>query len=99
MNKEEIQESIDNINAMRDSHIYWAEYFENNPDIEKKYVKTGDWDTAKEHRNIINQYDKVLDILKSFIIQEPLIINIQNDFIGGEFFIDMLIKRINELIE
>lgn len=63
--KKGIRESIKNISAMQDSHIYWAEYFEDNPDIEKEYVATGDWNTAEEHRNLINQYDRVLNILKS----------------------------------
>ena len=61
----DIQGSIDNINAMKKTHLKWAEYFEANPNIEQEYIETGEWDTAEQHRNYINQYDKVLKILKS----------------------------------
>ena len=64
INEKDVQEAINNINIMKQSHISWAEFFEANPNIEKEYVLTGEWDTAKEHRNIINQYNKILDILK-----------------------------------
>ena len=63
----DVRKSIKNVKAMRHSHVFWAEYFEANPDVEKEYVATGEWDNAKEHRNLIDQYDKILDILKSFI--------------------------------
>ncbi len=49
---------------MKQTHVGWAEYFEGNPVIEKGYVATGEWDTAEEHRNIVNKYDKVLNILE-----------------------------------
>jgi len=61
---DKIQKAINNINVMKNTHICWAEYFEANPDIEKEYIDTGVWDGAKEHRNIINQYNEVLDILE-----------------------------------
>ena len=67
INKKDIQISIRDINMMRQTHIDWAIYFETNPDIEKEYIKTGEWDTAKEHRNIIAKYDNVLGILKQLL--------------------------------
>ena len=63
--KSHIQESIDDLNFMKESHAQWAEYFEDNPNIEKEYVDSGEWDTAEEHRNLVSKYDKVLDILKN----------------------------------
>ncbi len=61
----DVKESIDNINAMKKTHLNWAEYFEKNSDIEQKKVETGEWDTAEKHRDYVNQYDKVLKILNS----------------------------------
>ena len=62
--KADVQESIDNVNAMKLSHIGWAEHFKDNPDIEKEYVATGKWDSAKTHREYVMKYDKILDLLK-----------------------------------
>ena len=67
INKKDIQVAIRDINMMRKTHIDWAEYFEANPNIEKRYIETGEWDTSKEHRNIITKYDNVLDILNQLI--------------------------------
>ena len=61
----DLQESIDDIVAMRRSHINWAKYFEANPDIEKEYIATGKWDSAKKHRDYVKKYDKVLIYLNS----------------------------------
>uniref|UniRef100_A0A6M3IXS5 Uncharacterized protein n=1 Tax=viral metagenome TaxID=1070528 RepID=A0A6M3IXS5_9ZZZZ len=64
MKKDKIKIAINDIEKMRRTHIQWAEYFEKYPDIEKKYIETGEWDNAKEHRNLVKQYDNVLNILK-----------------------------------
>lgn len=48
------------IESMQLTHIHWAEYFEANPEKEKEYVATGEWDNAKEHRRIVKIYDEVL---------------------------------------
>jgi len=65
INKQNIQKAITDIEKMRKTHIQWAEYFEKHPDIERAYIGTGEWDSAKEHRNLVKQYDNVLNILKS----------------------------------
>ncbi len=59
----EITEAIENIKSYRQIHIAWAKHFKVNPDIEKKYVETGEWDSAKAHYEYANQYDKVLRLL------------------------------------
>ena len=64
-NLNDIKESINIINAMKETHLNWAEYFEDNPDIEKEYIATGNWDSAEKHRKIIKQYDKILSVLES----------------------------------
>ena len=62
--EQEIQKAIVDIEKMRGTHIQWAEYFEGNPDIEGAYIGTGEWDSAKVHRDLVKQYDNVLNILK-----------------------------------
>ncbi len=59
-----IQESINDVVRMKRIHVQWAEHFETNPDEEKEYVATGEWDTAKEHRKYVEKYNKILNILK-----------------------------------
>ncbi len=58
-----VKKAIKDISKMRQTHIDWAEHFEKNPQIEKKYVATGNWDNAIKHRKIIADYDNVLKIL------------------------------------
>jgi len=65
INKQNIQKAINDIDKMRKTHIQWAEYFEKYPDIEKKYIATNDWDNAEIHRDLIQQYDNVLNILNN----------------------------------
>ena len=60
-----IKEAISDVEYMKESHICWAEYFEENPEIEKKYVSTGDWDNAHTHREYVKKYDNILEILNS----------------------------------
>lgn len=55
---------IGEIERYKQSHIVWADYFEKNPEIEKEYTSTGEWDDAKEHRHIIAVYDEVIDRLR-----------------------------------
>ena len=58
-----IKMAINDIEYAKESHAAWAKRF-SNPIIEKKYVKTGEWDTAKEHLNWVKKYNRVLRILK-----------------------------------
>ena len=44
-------------------HKEWAEYFEQNSEKEKQYIKTGEWDTAEDHRKIEKQYQRIIDYL------------------------------------
>ena len=60
----DISKAIESIRRFRETHLRWAEYFEANPDVEKEYVDTGEWDSAKEHREIIETYDVVLASLQ-----------------------------------
>ena len=70
--KQNIQKAISDIERFSQTHIDWANHFEAYPDIEKKKVKTGNWDTAKEHRQIVADYDNVLDILRSCLVKQPV---------------------------
>ncbi len=47
----------------RDIHVQWAEHFERNPEIEKEKVATGEWDTAKKHRELAREYDQVISLI------------------------------------
>lgn len=53
---------------MRKTHIQWAEYFEKHPDIEGAYIGTGEWDSAEKHRDLVQQYDNVLNVLAPLLI-------------------------------
>lgn len=85
-----IQELINSINEMKRAHLEWAEYFEANPDIEKQYVATGEWADAKKHRDYVNQYDKILNILNSLEAEsikcdcEERMLNIQQKIRTGD---------------
>jgi hypothetical protein len=59
----EVQQAVSDIQAMRQTHVDWAEHFEKHPEIEKQYLATGEWDDAKEHRRIIASYDRVIRLL------------------------------------
>lgn len=39
-----------------EAHIAWADWFEANPEKEATYVATGEWDSAKDHRTIADNY-------------------------------------------
>ena len=66
----EIKKAIKDIRHMQQIHIGWAERFEADPDVEREYVETGEWDTAEAHRNIIKNYDRVLRLLAYLKIKE-----------------------------
>jgi len=68
INKQNIQKAIDDIAKMRKTHIQWAEYFEKHPDIEGAYIGTGEWDSAEKHRDLVQQYDNVLNVLAPLLI-------------------------------
>jgi len=63
INEQDIQKAIIDIEKMRKTHVQWAEYFEKYPDIEKEYIKTNEWDSAKIHRELVQQYNNVLNVL------------------------------------
>ena len=67
MKRKKIRKAIKDIKAMQKTHKHWAKYFEKHSAIEKEYIATGEWDTAKEHRKIIKQYENVLNILNSIL--------------------------------
>ena len=62
--KEKIKKVIKDVKWMKDIHRQWAEYFEKNPEIEKEYVATGEWDSAKEHRELMADYDNILNVIE-----------------------------------
>ena len=72
--KEDVLASIKDVYEMRLTHEQWAAYFENNPAIEKRFVKTGDWDSAKIQREFVVKYDKILVLLR-FILKEKHYVN------------------------
>ena len=45
---------------MRQTHISWAEYFEEHPDVAAEYTATGEWDSAVEHRRLATIYDHAI---------------------------------------
>lgn len=63
--KKEIKQAIKDIKFFSKTHIDWAIYFEENPNIEKEHTATGEWDSAKQHRKIVTKYDNILKILTS----------------------------------
>jgi len=54
---------ISELEKYKQTHIAWAEYFEQHPEIEKEYLATGEWDTAKEHRRIASVYDDTINYI------------------------------------
>jgi hypothetical protein len=66
---EQVATVIEELAFMRQTHVGWAEHFERDPAIEAKYVATGEWDGAKEHRRCIDVYDRAIATIKE--LQEP----------------------------
>jgi hypothetical protein len=60
----DINQAIEDIRHFSCTHKDWAEHFEKNPSIEKEHLKSKEWSSAKEHREIIAKYDNVLSILE-----------------------------------
>ena len=61
--RERFERTLAFLKANGETHTRWAEYFEANPDEEAKYVATGDWDDAKEHRRLEAGYAEAIDLL------------------------------------
>jgi hypothetical protein len=61
----DVKQAIIDIEHFNKTHIDWAEYFEKNPEKEKEYLETGEWSSAKEHREIVSKYGNVLKILEA----------------------------------
>lgn len=57
------------------THRKWAEYFKSNPEIEKEMVSSGQWEDAKAHRKLEQQYEEVIQI----IANQSLEIDTQKD--------------------
>lgn len=45
------------LTANGETHRKWADFMEANPEQEARYVATGDWDNAKEHRRLQAGYE------------------------------------------
>jgi len=60
----EKENHIDFLNGCKESHIGWADYFEDNPEIESVYVATEEWDSASKHRTFADKYQEVIDYIK-----------------------------------
>jgi len=71
MDIKNVLKAIDDITKMRKTHIQWAEYFEKYPNIERKHIETGEWHSAKEHRDLVKQYDNVLNVLTGILTIKP----------------------------
>ena len=63
IDKSEVELAISDMSNCRQTHVVWAEYFEKYPEAERTYGETVH--PAKEQREIIAQYDRVLRILNS----------------------------------
>jgi hypothetical protein len=61
----EVGALIDELTFMRKTHVGWAEHFEREPEVEARYVATGEWDDAKEHRRCIDVYDRAIAAINS----------------------------------
>ena len=59
----DIKKAMKDIMEFSKSHKEWAEFFEKYPEIEKKYLKTGEWDSANKHREIIKKYEHIAGLL------------------------------------
>lgn len=55
--------AINFIKFCQKTHEDWAVYFEKQPELEEKYIRSGEWDSANEHRRIIEEYNNVLACL------------------------------------
>jgi len=42
------------------THTEWAECFERDPEMEKVYVGSGEWEDAAAHRRLEKQYEQVI---------------------------------------
>lgn len=60
----ELEQAIADIQEARLTHVHWAEHFERHPEAEKDYIETGEWDSAKIHREWEAKYDRVLIMLE-----------------------------------
>lgn len=60
---ERVEAVAEFLRANGETHRKWAEYFEAYPDLEEKYVATGEWDDAKEHRRLEAGYVEAIEML------------------------------------
>jgi len=65
----QIEQVITDLEDMKESHELWANKFEANPEDEKKYVATGEWDDAKTHRGYIAKYECIIGLIKQLDIE------------------------------
>jgi hypothetical protein len=62
---EEVRAAVADMAFYRRTHDDWARYFETHPEVAARYVATGEWDDAAEHRRICEKYDRVLRLLRA----------------------------------
>ena len=58
------KECIDFLNYCIKAHNSWVKCFEANPEEEARYVATGEWDSAKKHREYTDTYQKIIEYIK-----------------------------------
>jgi hypothetical protein len=56
-------EDIELLKIAQESHRGWADHFERHPELEKLYLKTGEWDDAQTHRKFEKMYGRLLALL------------------------------------
>jgi len=60
----QIEQAIADLEVMKESHELWAKLFGADPETEKEYVDTGEWDNAKTHRKYVVKYECIIDLIK-----------------------------------
>lgn len=61
----DFDKAIRDLRMMRRTHVRWYRYFKRNPEIEARYVATGEWDDAAEHARLVAMYDNAIACLKA----------------------------------
>lgn len=53
-------EALAFLRSNRDTHTRWAEYFEQNPEVEAEYLATGVWEGAADQRRLEREYNAAI---------------------------------------
>jgi len=67
LSKNDVIQAINTLKNMSKTHKLWAKYFEFNPEIEKRYVDSGEWHDAKTHRDFVKKYNHIINVLEKVL--------------------------------